>query len=92
METAKRVKKEIQEKGGYDSGKVRAEVIRKSDDYNLYANVFLRTAKRLVNAGSCSIRDFKNNGGWIRSATYPSVYFTYCGQAVTNNRVRCQDG
>lgn len=65
-----------------------AAALRQSDDYKKHRTVFLKASKKLIRKGTCSIADFRENGGWIRSTSHPGFYFTYCGAvAHRNNRV-----
>lgn len=53
-----------------------------SDDYGTYKDAFAKAASSLVDSGQCTVRDFRNMGGWMKSMTDKSrpIYFTYCGQ------------
>lgn len=56
------------------------ELVAGSDDYKTYKDVFAKTATDLIAERRCSAKDFKDNGGWIKSMTHKDkpVYFTYC--------------
>ena len=56
------------------------ELVAGSDDYRVYKDVFAKSATQLIASGRCSAKDFKDNGGWIKSMTHKDkpVYFTYC--------------
>lgn len=65
-------------------------LVKGSDDYGKYKDVFALAARKLINEGKCAARDFVENGGWIKSTTtYANrpVYFTYCGGATVSNRL-----
>ncbi|EPF2505793.1 SH3 domain-containing protein [Vibrio fluvialis] len=60
-----------------------------SDDYSAYKSIFINKSQVLINMGRCSLSDFEESGGWIRSTNYKpkKVYFTYCGKAHVSNRI-----
>ena len=62
-------------------------IIRQSDDYAQHGKVFLKTAQTLIGLGKCTVADFRNNGGRIRSASHAENYFMYRGKANRNNRI-----
>lgn len=61
--------------------KMTAALIEKSDDFNLYQDVFIQTTQNLIGTGDCKIEDFELLNGWIRSVTFKEqpIYFIYCG-------------
>ena len=62
--------------------------IRKSDDFHKYSSRFLEAARQLISQQQCTIADFEEMGGWVRSTTRGrSVYFTYCGGLHVSNRI-----
>lgn len=65
-------------------------LVKGSDDYGTYKDIFASAARKLINEGKCTARDFVENGGWIKSTTtYANrpVYFTYCGGATVSSRL-----
>ncbi len=60
-----------------------------SDDYSTYKSIFIDKSQVLINMGRCSLADFEEFGGWVRSTNYKpkKVYFTYCGEAHISNRI-----
>ncbi|PJC87119.1 hypothetical protein CSW98_04235 [Vibrio sp. HA2012] len=55
-------------------------LIKKSDDFVQYEEIFIQATQELLNSGKCKIDDFELLGGWVRSVTYADdpVYFIYC--------------
>jgi hypothetical protein len=69
-----------------------AQAIQSSDDFSTYEIVFITASQQLVSTGVCNLADFKEIGGWVKSANHKSqpIYFTYCGglpNPTTNNRI-----
>ena len=67
-----------------------ASAISKSDDYSKYEQEFLEASKKLLTDGECSLKDFEEMGGWMKSTTTykdKPVYFTYCGGMSRSNRI-----
>ena len=59
-----------------------------SDDFDSYSEEFIKISKQLIEEGRCTLSDFRDNGGWWKSATKKgNIYFTYCGEAVIKNRI-----
>jgi hypothetical protein len=66
------------------------ELVKNSDDYAKYKDVFAKTARKLIDAKTCTPREFRENSGWMKSTTtYANrpVYFTYCGGLTVANRL-----
>ena len=61
--------------------------IDNSDDSHAYRSSFLAAARRLIERGQCTVADFEEIGGWVRSAVRQAVYFTYCGGRYASNRI-----
>ena len=62
--------------------------IGESDDHHQYGSQFLTAARKLIEDGRCTVADFKEMGGWMRSTTKRKTYFTYCGGMThINNRI-----
>lgn len=66
-----------------------AKAIKSSDDFSKYQSVFVSASDKLMKTGKCKLADFKEMGGWWRSANHKSksVYFTYCGGMAKKNRI-----
>lgn len=64
-------------------------LVRNSDDYRLYKDVFAQAASFLIESGRCSPSDFGTMGGWIKSSSLSgdAVYFTYCGGMQSENKI-----
>ena len=65
------------------------DAIKASEDLDEFQEIFARASQRLVNSGQCVLSDFRDIGGWWRSAAHNSgsVYYTYCGGASNNDRI-----
>ena len=61
--------------------------LKSSDDYDQHRSKFLAASKQLILQKRCSVSDFAEMGGWVRSTRRKSVYFTYCGSMNRNNRI-----
>ena len=65
-----------------------AKSIKGSDDFSKYSKKMIEVSENLVKSGQCSIKDFEDMGGWMRSTNRgKGVYFTYCGGMNSNNKV-----
>ena len=66
-----------------------AKVIGDSDDFQIYRDVFLKAAIRLIDQGVCEEKDFKEVAGFTKSTIYRDqpIYFTYCGGLHKRNKV-----
>ncbi|MDF2155328.1 SH3 domain-containing protein [Vibrio sp. CAU 1672] len=55
--------------------------LQKSDDLQLYLDMFRNKTQQLLDDRTCDPSDFEELGGWVRSVTYQQrkVYFIYCG-------------
>ena len=64
-------------------------LVKNSDDYRLYKDVFAQAASSLIESGRCAPSDFKTMGGWIKSSSLSgeATYFTYCGGMQSENKV-----
>jgi hypothetical protein len=64
-------------------------VLINSDDYKRYKSQFVSASKKLIDQGRCALGDFKENGGWAKSASQRArpVYFVYCGGFTRENRI-----
>ncbi len=65
------------------------DAIRASDDLAQYQGTFVAVSEELVDAGACELSDFRDIGGWWRSAAHKPepVYYTYCGGGSNNHRI-----
>lgn len=73
-------------RGGASSSPLE-RALRSSDDYGRHRSRFLAASRRLISQGRCSVSDFAQMGGWIRSTSKRSTYFTYCGGMRRINRI-----
>lgn len=65
-----------------------SNLVSGSDDLLKHRAVFERAAQQLIAKGTCSAKDFREMGGWVKSATtYKNqpVYFTYCGGGMSQD-------
>jgi hypothetical protein len=64
-------------------------LIRGSDDYRIYKDVFAKAAVRLIESGQCTRADFEEMGGWTQSTNHRGrpIYFMYCGGLRRENRI-----
>ncbi len=60
-----------------------------SDDLAKHQDTFVRVSKILVDSGECKLSDFRDIGGWWRSAAHKPrpIYYTYCGGASNSHRI-----
>lgn len=65
------------------------QAIKSSDDLAEHQGTFVQVSEKLVNAGQCKLSDFRDIGGWWRSAAHKPepVYYTYCGGASNEDRI-----
>lgn len=65
------------------------EAISASEDLEQHRDTFAQASQRLINSGQCKLSDFRDIGGWWRSASHnpEPVYYTYCGGAGNNDRI-----
>jgi hypothetical protein len=64
------------------------KALKDSDDFALYRVAFMGGSQKLIEAGTCKLRDFNDNGGWSKSTNHGgAVYFTYCGGNRRENRL-----
>lgn len=81
-------KRPVEEKIIVDSPIV--EAIISSDDLATYLDTFVSVSEELVKSGECKLSDFKDIGGWWRSAEHKqagTIYYTFCGDATNNHRI-----
>lgn len=66
-----------------------AQAVKDSDDFSIYQKQFVAASESLVKSGKCSLADFKEMGGWMKSTNHKSkpVYFTYCGGMSKSNKI-----
>jgi hypothetical protein len=65
------------------------DAIKSSDDLPKYQATFAWVSAKLVDSGTCEISDFRDIGGWWRSADHKPrpVYYTYCGGGSNSDRI-----
>ncbi len=66
------------------------KAVGQSDDYDKYKISFMEAAEKLIKSGRCTVADFEQIGGWVKSsATFKDrpVYFTYCGGMTRSDRL-----
>lgn len=64
------------------------KAIANSDDFHLYKDKFTKHSQVLINKGKCSLRDFQEMGGWLKSTSRgPNSYFTYCGGLSIQHKI-----
>lgn len=63
--------------------------ISKSDDYQIHRARFFSAANKLILDKKCTLEDFNEIGGWLKSSTHPNgyIYFTYCGGKTIASRI-----
>lgn len=76
-------------KDSFSSNTPLEKAIRGSDNYARYRENFINLSQNLINQGRCSIADYKEMGGWLRSSNHKSkpIYFTYCGGFSKGHKV-----
>lgn len=56
-----------------------ARLVAQSDDFRRYEAEFVKAAETLMASGRCTVSDFEEQGGFMRSTNKGSgIYFTYC--------------
>ena len=63
-----------------------SRLVAQSDDFRLHEAMFVKSAQKLIERGTCTEADFVELGGWVSSPDKPSTYFTYCGGISKRNR------
>ncbi len=65
------------------------DAIKSSDDLPRYEATFAWVSAKLVDTGTCKISDFRDIGGWWRSADHKPrpIYYTYCGGGSNSDRI-----
>jgi hypothetical protein len=81
--------KNLPEEKPKKTNSVIGQAIKTSDDFVKYEDIFISTSQELIESGKCTLGEFKEMGGWWRSANHKprKVYFTYCGGVTKNNRL-----
>lgn len=64
-------------------------LVGRSDDLAQRREAFTKATTELVSEGACTLDEFAENGGWVRSTTHGTspVYFMYCGGATVADRL-----
>ncbi|MBN6064638.1 hypothetical protein [Aggregatibacter actinomycetemcomitans] len=64
------------------------KAISNSDDFYLYKDKFVSHSQALIDKKRCTIADFKEMGGWLKSTSRgANSYFTYCGGLSIQHKV-----
>lgn len=66
-----------------------ARAIEASDDLDKHQHTFVWVSEKLIDSGECMLSDFRDIGGWWRSAAHKPrpIYYTYCGGATNSHRI-----
>jgi len=64
-------------------------LVNKSDDYRIHKDIFAKSARKLIDRGRCSRKDFAEGIQWTISVNHEPqpVYFTYCGAYTLDNQI-----
>jgi len=64
-------------------------LVKGSDDYRIYSDMFAKAAADLISSGRCKRADFEEMGGFLKSTNHRNrpIYFTYCGSMTIENRI-----
>jgi len=78
--------------GGPQTGQmfeVLLEALTGSDDHFIFADIFLSASIKLIAERNCTVDDFVEIGGWLKSTNHPlqPIYFTYCGGMRLENKI-----
>jgi len=65
------------------------KALKSSDNYSRYKKYFIKASEDLIKEKTCTVNDFKESGGWMRSAAYSPkpIFFIYCGKMIIENRI-----
>lgn len=63
------------------------QLLKNSQDFNLYKDVFYSATSRLIRAGLLQEIDVQNQAGWTRSTDHPGMYFIYSGRFLQENKI-----
>jgi hypothetical protein len=65
------------------------KALKSSDNYLRYKKSFIKASENLIKEKTCTVNDFKEMGGWMRSPDYSPkpIFFTYCGGMIKENRI-----
>ena len=65
------------------------EALKSSDNYSRYKKYFIKASEDLIKEKTCTVNDFKEKGGWMRSAIHSPkpIFFIYCGKMIKENRI-----
>ncbi|MDA9556505.1 hypothetical protein N9R79_03245 [Vibrio sp.] len=65
------------------------EYARHSDNVETNIDAYIKAMDTLIKKGECTLGDFSQTQGWIRSTRYTDgeVYFVYCGEMKRANKV-----
>ena len=72
-----------------DEATLDEQLVKDSDDFNLYHAQFAKLAKALIDSGRCTAAEFIEQGGFVKSVNRQDepVYFVYCGGMTQANKV-----
>jgi hypothetical protein len=81
--------KEVRQPASLISSEEVESVIRGSDDFSNYQQIFIPATAKLIENGTCNLAELKEMGGWVKSQSHKNqpVYFTYCGGMTIGNRI-----
>jgi hypothetical protein len=55
------------------------KALKGSDDFSKHNKKMIEASEGLIKSGKCSLKEFEEMGGWMRSTNRGSgVYFAYC--------------
>lgn len=65
------------------------DALKDSDNFSKHRKAFVEASRKLIAERTCSLKDFKSAGGWMKSTQYSNgaVYFVYCGGTDRGNRL-----
>ena len=64
-------------------------LIKNSNDYRIHKEIFAKSARKLIDMGRCSKKDFAEGIQWNISTNHEPqpIYFTYCGELTLVNQI-----
>ena len=72
-----------------NTAKANEKLVAQSNDFARHRVAFAAAAKKLIGEGRCTVEDFEEMGGWLKSMNQKDqpVYFTYCGGMNLSNKI-----
>lgn len=72
-----------------EAASVDEALVAQSDDFATHRAAFVEAANNLIADGRCTVGDFEEMGGWVKSSNHRDepIYFTYCGGMTIANRI-----